>query len=177
MGKLIKIDFLLKEEEVNKLRDFIRKNKGFDFKKNIKVDVLEMESILTLYIYRRKINGDIRLELEFISDNIIEHSVKFKEVYPSSNKNNNQFIGVKSLQIENLKKKEKIKLLININIEKNTYKTDCLHKIERINSYIENKLIVKKQMLLNELAFNNFEGELEMILCSYLLIKEGKSIL
>ena len=128
---------------------------------------------MNLYILR-EFDKEIYIKLSLSPYNSIGTTFELEETY--SYEAVNSFIGVKKIEIEDLKTGEKLKYLINVSLEQNMSKPINKYRKEILELYGNYRPALKKQDLLNELKYYNFETEFNMVLCSYLLIKEGKSI-
>ena len=147
-------------------------DKGFIIKKVVKINIQNIEYDTTLAIFRFDGEGKVKLKIEFIACGLAINGFNFEEEYSKYDIGNYPFIGVKKIEFKDLKTKEKIKFLLNINLDKDSYKT--------INEYEEEILSfcrfnsMENFKALQELEYCNFEDEFDILVCSYLLLKEKK---
>lgn len=173
MDKIKKINFLLEGVELDEIEALINKEKKFSYKKNMKVDILGQEFVIEFLIYRERTKGKIKFQLNLISVSRGEIEIGLYEEYSSGNYG---FIGVKRIGTVYLTIKEGVELLININLKKSYLISKTKYRLRVLDLYGTYRHPLKQKELINELEFYNFEDEFNMLLCSYLLVKEGKAI-
>lgn len=173
MDKLIKKDLLLEKTEIEYIAHSILNKAPFDVKKIVEMDIDNERYKVELSFYRVDTVEDIKLEIKFTPYNVAVDGFKFEEEYSLYDNDSYPLIGVKKIQFKGFKTKEEIKLLLNINLDKNSYKTINEYEKEMFNIYCLS--YSERFKILEELEYYDFEDKFNILLCSYLLIRGKKA--
>ena len=173
MKKIIKRDLLLEQTEIDYIQFSISDKIPFNFRKTVEMDIDNKDYKVKLSLCSIDNVKGVKLEIDFIPYDIgVDNFNKFEVEKYGFYYTYQQFMGVKEIRIKNLKIRKKAKFLLNITLDRNSYKSINEYEEEMLNLY--NFKNLKKREILYELQYHNFEDDFNMFFCSYLLTKELK---
>ena len=136
MKKIIKRELLFDQTEIDYVTRRVSNNTYFSIKKTVEMDIDNENYKVKLHSDNSEGTNFLTLDVEFIP--MDTGKGKFNKFGVAEYANYNTYrdcLGVKEIEVKNLKEKRKIKFLLNITLNKNSYKTINEYQKKILESY------------------------------------------